>query len=162
MLIIDETERRTNKTSFLIAEVLEIISNNYPIRAKEWYYETYKRRGLIYGNGRFMRMNYNDSTDTGIETEKSVVCKLKNFNKGGKIPKNVKDVISRNNEFEYSFNAVTENESEVEKNAFMRYLYRKKTFVRVVFGALGCVTNLHETMNLIRYEYANRVILSYH
>lgn len=118
-----EKGRRTDSAPFLIAEVLEIVSENYPVKMKVWYYETYQRRGLIYGNGRFMRMNYNDSTDTGVETEKSVVCKFKKLNKGGKIPKNVKDVISRNDELNHSFQATnerkdSESESELESYEF--------------------------------------------
>jgi hypothetical protein len=116
LLLIDKTERRTNKAPFLIAEVLEIISNNYPVRMKVWYYETYKRKGLIYGNGRFARMNNNDnSLDTGIESEISVVCKFKRLCKGGKIPKNVKNIITTNNDLDYSFDIERGNERESEE-----------------------------------------------
>ena len=58
--------------------------------------------------------NNNDSLDTGIESEMSVICKFKRLCKGGKIPKNVKNIISTNSEIGYSFDTERGNESEDE------------------------------------------------
>ena len=96
-------ERGRTEAPFLVAEVLEVITVNYPIRMKVWYYESYKRRNLIYGNGKFSRMNNNNDLDTGV-------CK------GGKIPKNVKDIISTHVELNYSFGSNTVSESAKRRN----------------------------------------------
>ena len=109
-------ERGRTEAPFLVAEVLEVITANYPIRMKVWYYESYKRRNLIYGNGKFSRMNNNNDLDTGVESELSVVCKFKKLCKCGKKPKNVKDIISTHVELNYSFGSNTVSESAKRRN----------------------------------------------
>ena len=107
------TEQGLNTAPFLVAEVLEVIKQNHPAKVRVWYYCTIDRKGSVYGNGKFARMNSADgSDDTGIESETCILTTFKKLNSGGKLPKPVKRIISESNLLNYSF----ENKRSKNKN----------------------------------------------
>lgn len=103
----------SEQAPFLVAEILEVVKKTFPAKLKVWYYETIKRKGLKYENGKFCRMNTigNNEDDIGTESESSVLTKFKKLNKGGKLPIPVKRII--NNEVE-SKEENNENEEDEE------------------------------------------------